>query len=139
MRSKLVCNALSVSAASSAISSAILLIAGYTGSQVGEAVPGEDLAFSSSGSCVLCLSFDAVILEGGDTIALYGSNNYYSDSGSGETFSALATYTWPSTESSVAQSGVAFVDKVPLAEAVYIKITNAASGAGSVSAWLLNN
>jgi hypothetical protein len=88
---------------------------------------------------VLCLSFDAVLLESGDTIALWGSNNYYSDSGSGETFAALATYTWPTSESSVAQSGVAFIDRCALAEAIYLKITNAGSGAGSVSAWLLNN
>ena len=140
MRAKTVCTDLAVSAGSSAVSSAILLIAGYTGSQVGEAVPGEDLAFSSSGSAVVAISYNAAILESGDTIALFGSNNYYSDSGSGETFSALGTYTWPTAESSVSQTGVVFLDRVPLAEAVYVKVTAAgASASGTVTVTLLTS
>jgi hypothetical protein len=143
MRSKTVCTKLAVSSGSSAVSSAILLIAGYIGTVVGEAVPGEDMAFASDGTCVLALSLNSVVLESGDTIALYGSNNYYLDSGSGETFAALATYTWPTAESSVAESGVVFIDRVPLAEAVYLRIQSANTGGGTssgdVSAYLLNN
>lgn len=143
MRSKTICTNLAVSAASSVTSTPILLIAagvgssGYAGGDA--AVPGEDMGFPSSGTAVLALSLNGVSLEAGDTIVLYGSNNYYVDAGSGETFTALATYTHPTTESSVLLSGVIFIDRVPLAEALQLKITNAAGGLGQVSAYLLNN
>jgi hypothetical protein len=139
MRALLVCSELSVSANSTVHSTPILLVAGAVGSVFAgdEAVPGEDMAFPSSGSCVVAVSLEGVTSGSGDSLTVDASVNYYSDSGSGETFTASKTYT-PGTLS--AKSKTVFLDQVALGEAIRVSYTSThSSGAGTITAYLLNN
>jgi hypothetical protein len=146
MRAKLLCSNLAVASGSSSVSSPITLIALPVGTYAAgpgeEKVPGEDMAFSSGGSAVVALCLQGLELEAGDSIQVMASNNYYADSGSGETFTAVGTYTQATSDASTVFNGVVFLDKVNLGEAMYVKITSAgtAGGAvGQVSAYLLTN
>ncbi len=141
MRAKTICTSLAVSANATATSTPVLLVAAPVGSKFAgqEAVPGEDMAFPSSGNAVLALVFEGVTLTLADTIVVNVSNNYYADSGSGETFTAAYTYTVASAGLS-SYSSTHFVDQVALGEAIEVAITSGhSSGAGSVSAYLLSN
>jgi hypothetical protein len=115
----------------------ILLTAANVGSVYGgqSAVPGEFTVFSSSGSGVCAIELEGVTSAAGDTIAVQVSNNYYADSGSGESFTASQTYTLPALTT---KSKTIFLDKVNFGEAVRLSITTTGtSGAGTVSAYLL--
>src|SRR5579863_8302592 len=81
--------------ATTANSTPVLLTAANVGSVYGgqAAVPGEDMGFPSSGNAVLEVSLEAATTAAGDTINFQVSNNYYADSGSGETFTTVATIT----------------------------------------------
>ncbi len=141
MRAKTICTDLAVSANGTATSTPILLVAAPVGSVFAgdEAVPGEDMAFPSSGTAVVALVFEGVTLTLADTVQVLVSQNYYADSGSGETFVASYTYTVPSAGLS-SYNATKFIDQVALGEAVEVKIVSGhTSGAGSISAYLLSN
>lgn len=141
MRAKTIVADLAIVANSTTTSTPILLVAAPVGSVFAgdEAVSGEDMAFPSSGNAVLALVFDEVTLSLADTVAVLTSVNYYADSGSGETFTAQYTYTVPSA-GITAYSSTKFVDKLPLGEAIEVSVVSGhSSGAGSISAYLLNN
>lgn len=146
MRSKLLCQNLAVTSGSSSSSSNILLVAAPTGTFAAGAgeqkKPGEDMAFPSSGSAVVALILQGLELEVGDTIQVMASNNYFLDSGSGETFTAVGTYTQATSDASTVLNTTVFLDNVSLGEAMYVKITSAGAvggAVGQVSAYLLNN
>lgn len=147
MRAKSLCTQLAVSGGASTSSTPILLIAGGHFAAYGDSnVPGEDMAFPSSGNAVVALSLEAAAdstgsgfsLTSGGSIFIQTSNNYYSDSGSGETFATVATYAPSGGITGVGH--VVFLDKVPLGEAVLVKITSVVTAdVGYVTATLLNN
>lgn len=140
MRAKVLATALEVTGAGTATSTPILLIAGNVGSfwAGDQSVPGEDMGFPSSGSCVVALSLQDVSLESGGEINVLTSNNYYADDGSGESFSIVASYN-PSGGLSSAYQTV-FLDRVPLGEAVELQIVSVhTADAGYVTAYLLSN
>lgn len=140
MRAKTICTDLTCALGTNT-STPVLLVAAAVGSVFAgdEAIPGEDMAFPSSGNAVLALEFNGVTLTLADTIVVNTSNNYYADSGSGETWVAQYTYTVPSAGLS-GYSVTKFIDKFPLGEAIEVVITSGhSSGAGSISAYLLNN
>lgn len=121
-------------------STPILLVAAAIGSVFAgdEAVPGEDMGFPSSGTAVVEVSLEAVTSVAGDTINVQVSNNYYLDSGSGETFTTVATITPGGLGANSWRSY--FLDRVPLGEAMRLSITaTGTTGLGKVSAYLLNN
>lgn len=139
MRSKLLASDLAVTANAAAHSTPILLVAAAVGSVFAgqEAVPGEDMAFPSSGSGVVALSLEGVTFGSGDTITVDVSNNYYADSGSGESFTVSATYT-PGALTSISKT--VFLDNVPYGEAMRVTVNSTHStGAGKVTAYLLGN
>lgn len=138
MRALLICSELAITANATTTSTPILLVAAAVGSVFAgdEKVPGEDLAFSSSGSGVVALSLEGATFSGTtSTIVVKTSQNYYADSGSGETFTVAATYT-PSALTT--KSKTVYLDRVPLGEAVEISVISAHTGElGTVSAYLL--
>lgn len=120
-------------------STPILLVAAPVGSVFAgdEAVPGEDMGFPSSGNAVVEVYLEAATTAAGDTINVQTSQNYYADSGSGETFTTVATIT-PGVLTTSWRSFA--LDRVPLGEAVRLSITaTGTTGAGKVSAYLFNN
>jgi hypothetical protein len=144
MRSKMICQAFAPTATSTSSSTPILLIAGGHFANYGDSnVPGEDMAFPSSGSAVVALVLSDLTLTAADTIAVQVSTNYFSDSGSGETFANAkngvftATTTFPGAS---ALDTTIFLDNVSLGEAVRITVTAAGTVTGGlVSAYLLSN
>jgi hypothetical protein len=117
---------------------AVVFTAANVGSVFGgqESVPGEDMGFPSSGSGVVAVELEGVTAAAGDTITIQVSNNYYLDSGSGETFTTVKTVTLPALTT---KSKTIFVDRVPWGEAVRVSITTTgATGAGTVSAYALS-
>lgn len=120
-------------------SSAVVLIAAEVGSQLplgDEAVPGEDMGFPSSGSCVVAVELEGVTAPAGDTINIQTSNNYYAQLGGSPTYATVKTITLPALTT---KSKTIFVDRVPLGEAVRLSITAAGTtGVGTVSAYLLS-
>jgi hypothetical protein len=149
MRVKTLVQGLACSSAGTATSTPILLVAANVGSYWAgdQAVPGEDMGFPSSGNCVVVVNLSQVVMAAGDTIVIKTSNNYYADDGSGESFSAVATFTatttFPGGTAGAAFEGSntdIYFDRVPLGEAMEISITLAGSADnGSLSAYLLNN
>ena len=139
MRAKTLCTALAVTGAGTATSTPILLIAGGHFKNYGDSnVPGEDMAFPSSGNAVVALSLSVFTLASGGSVVVQTSNNYFSDSGSGETFATVATYAPAGGITS--DSEVVFLDKVPLGEAVQVVITSVLTAdTGKVTATLLSN
>jgi hypothetical protein len=146
MRSKMICQGFAVTANSTSSSTPILLIAGGHFVNYGDSnVPGEDMAFPSSGAAVVALVLSDVVLSAGDTIAVQVSQNYFADSGSGETFANAkngvftATTAFPGATAGL-DSTTIFLDNVSLGEAVRVTVTSSiTAGAGAVSAYLLSN
>ncbi|MDE2098507.1 MAG: hypothetical protein KGL39_14735 [Patescibacteria group bacterium] len=140
MRAKLLANELAVPAtATTAYSTPVLLTAANVGSVYGgdEAVPGEDLAFSSSGSGVVAVHLEGATFAAGDTVFVQVSNNYYADGGSGETWTTVATAT---PGALTTKSKPLYLDRVPFGEAMRLGITTTgATGVGSVSADILTD
>ena len=117
---------------------AVVFTAANVGSVFGgqESVPGEDMGFPSSGSGVVAIELEGVTAAAGDTINVQVSNNYYLDSGSGETFTTVKTVTLPALTT---KSKTIFVDRVPWGEAVRLSITTTGvTGVGTVSAYALS-
>lgn len=139
MRSKLLASELAYTANATVNSTPILLVAAAVGSVFAgdEAVPGEDMAFPSSGSGVVAVSLEGVTSGAGDSINVQVSNNYYADSGSGESFSTSASYT-PGALTTTSKT--IYLDNVPFGEAMRLQnISTHTAGAGKTSAYLLNN
>ncbi len=138
MRALLLASEIAFTANSTTHSTPILLVAAAIGSVFAgdEAVPGEDMGFPSSGNAVVAIELEGVTSGSGDTIIVESSQNYYSDSGSGETFTTVATFT---PGALTTKSKTAFLDRVPLGEAVRIStISTHTAGTGTVSAYLLS-
>lgn len=144
MRAKALCTALAISGAGTVTSAPVLLIAGGAFANYGqENVPGEDMGFPSSGSCVVCLAFDGTSLAtggeqltSGGSVNIQTSNNYYADSGSGETFTTVATY---APAGGIVGNRVAFLDRVPLGEAILVQVVSVVTAdQGAVTAYLLS-
>lgn len=118
-------------------STPVLLVAANVGSVFGgqEAVPGEDIAFSSSGSGVIAIELEGVTTTVGDTVNVQSSVNYYSTAGAAATYQTVKTVTLPALTT---KSKTIFVDRALLGEAVRISITALGSvGVGTVSVYLL--
>ena len=145
MRALALCTSLAVSGAGTVTSTPILLIAGGHFANYGDSnVPGEDMAFPSSGTAVVALSIMAQsaatgdLLTSGASINILTSNNYFKDSGSGETFASVASYA-PAGGIST-KTPTVFLDRVPLGEAVCVQIVSVTTAdTGFVTAYLLNN
>jgi|GEM_PF-5256194 len=125
--------------ATTSASSAIVLTAGEIGTQLplgDEAVPGEDMGFPSSGSCVCAVELEGVTSNAGDTVNVQTSNNYYANLGGTPTYATVKSVTITGL---TAKSKTLFLDRAPLGEAVRISITTTSTaGAGTVSAYLLS-
>ncbi len=139
MRALLLASEIAFTANSTTHSTPILLVAAGVGSDFAgdEAVPGEDMGFPSSGTAVVALSLEGVSNSTSGTVIVEASQNYYSDSGSGETFTTVATYTLGALTT---KSKTVFLDRVPLGEAVRISTVSVhtADAGGTVSAYLLS-
>lgn len=126
--------------ATTTYSTPILLTGANAGSVYAgaEAVPGEDMGFPSSGNACVNIDLEGVNTNGAsDMILIQVSNNYYADSGSGETFTTVASITPGSLTGS---NRSYYLDRVPLGEAVRVGVTaTGTGGAGKVTAYLLNN
>jgi len=139
----MICQGFAPTATSTSSSTPILLIAGGHFVNYGDSnVPGEDMAFPSSGTAVVALVLSDLTLQAADTIAVQVSQNYYADSGSGETFANAknglftATTTFPGA---TALDTTIYLDNVSLGEAVRITVTAAGTvTGGQISAYLLN-
>ena len=139
MRALLLASEIAFTANTTTHSTPILLVAAGVGSVFAgdEAVPGEDMGFPSSGTAVVAIELEGVTSGTSDTIIVEASQNYYSDSGSGESFATVATYTLGSLTS---KSKTVFLDRVPLGEAVRLSVVSAHTGdTGTASAYLLSD
>jgi len=139
MRSLLLALGASVTANSTANSTPILLVAAPVGSVFAgdEAVPGEDMGFPSSGNAVVAVALEGATFGAGDSINIQVSNNYYADSGSGETFTTVATISPGALTTSNREY---YLDRVSLGEAMRVQVISThTSGTGKVTAYLLNN
>lgn len=139
MRSLLLASEVAYTANSTVNSTPILLIAANVGSVYGgqAAVPGEDIAFSSDGTACVAIALEGVTSGAGDTINVQVSNNYYADSGSGESFTTAKSF---SPGSLSTKSKTVYLDRVQLGEAVRLQTISTHTGAvGTVSAYLLND
>jgi hypothetical protein len=95
------------------------------------------MGFPSSGTAVAVVNLEGATLAAADSINIQVSNNYYQDSGSGETFTTVKTITGTALTASNREF---FLDLCPLGEAMRLSITTTGTtGAGAVSAYLLNN